>query len=506
MTRALDLLLINPGSRLQVYQSLGNELAAIEPPVWAGMMASFIRRRGYSVAIVDAEAEHLSPPQVADRVEDLEPRLTAVVVYGHQPSASTQNMPAAGATVRAVKTLLPDMPVILLGGHVASLPERTLAEESADFVATGEGLQTLVGLVEALQSGAPRVDRVPGLGYRGESGVLRFNPPAPLLANLDGEMPGLAWDLLPMDRYRAHNWHCFGGVDRQPYAAIYTSLGCPYHCTFCCIQAPFRSEGDTAKSVNRYRMWSAASVLAQIDALVTKYGVRNLKIADEMFVLNPRHVETICDGLIERGYDLNIWAYARVDTVREGMVEKLRAAGFRWLAFGIEAADEGVRDAVDKGFDQSEIFDTVARVRAAGIYVIANYIFGLPDDSLDSMDATLKLSLDLNAEFANFYATMAYPGSPLYATAVERNWPLPKGWSGYSQHSIDTSPLPTRFVTAADVLRFRDAAFDRYYSNPQYLSLLERVFGSETVDHVRSMASHRLTRTFTPEAETRLLT
>ena len=503
MAKPLDLLLINPGSRMQVYQSLGNELAAIEPPVWAGMMATFVRGRGKSVAIIDAEAEQLAPAQIAERVKEANPRLVAVVVYGHQPSASTQNMPAAGATVSAIKTLLPDQPTILLGGHVASLPERTLIEEKADYVATGEGLQTLVALLEALESSSPRLDRVPGLGYRDESGKMHFTSPAPLLEKLDAEMPGLAWDLLPMERYRAHNWHSFGVDSRQPYAAIYTTLGCPYHCTFCCIQAPFREEGKTS---NRYRMWSAESVLAQIDTLVNRYGVRNLKIADEMFVLNPRHVEAICDGLIKRDYGLNIWAYARVDTVREGMAAKLRAAGFRWLAFGIEAADEGVRDAVDKGFGQEEIFETLKKVREAGIYVIANYIFGLPEDTPESMEATLQLALDLNAEFANFYATMAYPGSPLYATAVERKWPLPKSWSGYSQHAIDTAPLPTRHVTAANVLRFRDAAFDRYFSSPEYFALLERVFGQPVVEHVRAMASHKLRRTFTSEAETQLLT
>lgn len=493
---------------MQVYQGLGNELAAVEPPVWAGMMASFVRGRGISVAILDAEAERLTPTEVAERVEAATPRLAAIVVYGHQPSASTQNMPSAGATASAIKDRLPDQPVILLGGHVASLPERTLVEESADFVATGEGLHTLVDLVEALSSQDPRLDQVRGLGYHSDDGAVRFNAPAPLVTQLDAEMPGLAWDLLPMERYRAHNWHCFGRLEREPYAAIYTTLGCPYHCTFCCIQAPFRSgeKQSAGKPVNSYRMWSASAVLAQIDTLVTRYGVRNLKVADEMFVLNPRHVETICDALIERGYDLNIWAYARVDTVRDSMLDKLRRAGFRWLAFGIEAADEAVRDDVDKGFDQSEIFDTLKKVRNADIYVIANYIFGLPEDTQESMGKTLQLALDLNCEFANFYSTMAYPGSPLYAMAVERDWPLPSRWSGFSQHSVDTTPLPTRHVTAADVLRFRDAAFDRYFADPAYLGRVESVFGTATVEHIRGMASHRLTRTFTPENETLLLT
>src|SRR5438876_2055431 len=99
----LDLLLINPGSRTQVYQSLANTLAAIEPPVWAGLMAAFARNRGLSVAVLDAEAEGLTAEQTAGRVDAIKPLLATVVVYGHQPSASTQNMPAAHAVCSAIR-------------------------------------------------------------------------------------------------------------------------------------------------------------------------------------------------------------------------------------------------------------------------------------------------------------------------------------------------------------------------------------------------------------------
>jgi radical SAM superfamily enzyme YgiQ (UPF0313 family) len=325
----------------------------------------------------------------------------------------------------------------------------------------------------------------------------RCTPDRPLVADLDGAMPGQAWDLLPMARYRAHNWHCLDGLQRQPYAAIYTTLGCPYHCTFCCIQAPFKSGENAAGlrgSLNTYRYWSPDNVLAQIDTLVNRYGVKNLKIADEMFVLNRKHVLGICDRIIERGYNLNIWAYTRVDTIKDNMLEKLKAAGFNWLAFGIEAGADRVRDNVDKSFGQEEVYAVIAKVRAAGINVIGNYIFGLPEDDQSTMQATLDLATDLNCEFANFYSAMAYPGSPLYALAVRQEVPLPRDWTGYSQHSRDCLPLPTKYVTARDVLRFRDEAFLKYYSHPQYLEMVGRRFGPETVAHIRHMAEYRLER------------
>ncbi|CAN5765316.1 radical SAM protein [soil metagenome] len=495
----LDLVLVNPGSRTKIYQALGTSLTAVENPVWAGLVATFARTRGFSVAIVDAEAEELTPEAVAERVAVLAPRLVTIVVYGHQPSASTQNMTGASAIATALKNVDARLPVMMLGGHVAAMPERTLADETCDFVAADEGLQATTGLLEALRAaGDPDLGRIPGLGYR-QGGATVINPAAPLVRDLDRDMAGVAWDLLPMTRYRAHNWHCFGGLPRQPYAALYTTLGCPYRCSFCCIQAPFKG-GEQAlglqQSANSYRFWSPARVIEEIDLLVTTHGVRNLKFADEMFVLNQRHVLGICDLIIERGYDLNIWAYARVDTVKDGMLEKLRRAGFRWLALGIEAADDRVLSDVDKRYSVTEVYETVRKLKAADINIIGNYIFGLPEDTADTMQSTLDLALELNCEFANFYTTMAYPGSALYEQARRAGWRLPDSWSGYSQHAVDTLPLPTRHLSAGDVLKFRDEAFQTYFTHEPYLRMIQRRFGDDTVGHIRSMTSHRLERRY----------
>src|SRR5687767_11973116 len=103
----VDLVLINPGGQKLIYQSLSNSLTAHEPPVWAGLMATFVRQHGYSCEIIDASVHGLSFEQTAERVADLNPTLTAIVVYGHQPSASTQHMPAASGICSAVRASSP---------------------------------------------------------------------------------------------------------------------------------------------------------------------------------------------------------------------------------------------------------------------------------------------------------------------------------------------------------------------------------------------------------------
>ena len=490
----LDLLLINPNGRDRIYQELGEELTAVEPPLWCRLIAGYVRDRGYSVEIIDAEAEGFGPETVADKVAARRPRLTGMIAFGHQPSASTQQMAAASPTCRAIKHRNADQPIIIVGGHVAALPDRTLREEAVDFVCNSEGPVTIQELLDVLRAGAPYdFTKVQGLVWW-DNGNVRNNLSPPLIKDLEKDLHGNVWELLPMDRYRAHNWQCFGDLEsRKPYASIYTSLGCPYKCTFCCINAPF--------GTNRYRMRSPKAVAAEIDHLHNTYGVKTYKIIDEMFVLNERHVMAICDELIARNYGLNIWAYARVDTVRSHMLEKLRKAGVRWLALGIESGSEHVRDGAEKSFSQNEIIDIVREIQKAGISVIGNFIFGLPDDDLESMQQTLQLATELNCEFANFYSAMAYPGSPLYGMAVENGWALPNTWSGFSQHSYDCLPLPTEKVSAAEVLKFRDTAFDQYFTKKRYLDSVTQKFGWETRKHIDKMTRHKLRRKIVEDME-----
>jgi anaerobic magnesium-protoporphyrin IX monomethyl ester cyclase len=484
----LDCCFIHPGGRETIYQSLGSSLTAIEPPLWCRLIAGHVLDRGFSIEIVDSDAENLSSSAVAERVGAMKPRLVVIVAAGHQPSASTQSMVSAGRVATAIKHLFPDFPILMLGGHVSALPERSLREEDVDFVCKGEGPATVVGLLTALRDdvGDPRLEKIPGLVYWDDEHP-RVNPPARLIEDLDGELHGRVWDKLPMTKYRAHNWQCFGEPEtRQPYASIYTTLGCPYKCSFCCINAPFDS--------NRYRRRSPNAVVAEMVYLRDVYGVRTFKIIDEMFVLNDAHVDAICDLLIAAGGDFNIWAYARVDTVKSGQLDKLRRAGVRWLALGIESGSAHVRDGAQKALKSSDILGVVRATQGAGINVIGNFIFGLPDDGPVSVRETLDLALELNCEFANFYAAMAYPGSQLYSMAVHGGWKLPAGWGGYSQHSFSTLPLETDAMSSAEVLRFRDRAFQDYFSAPSYLDMVARRFGAATVQEIETMRNVPLRR------------
>ena len=491
MSQPSDVLFVIPPSRVQIYQDLSRDLAAIEPPVWAGLLATFVRNHGYDGAILDAEAQGLNHQQTAEAIAAVKPRLAVFVIYGQQPSASTQCMPA-GRMVCDQVNVLADIPTLVMGTHPSALPKRTLLEEPYTYVCQGEGPQTILGLLRVLKDNQGSLRDVPGLWYF-ENDHPVGNSAAPLIGDLDKELPGHGWELLDMSRYRAHNWHCFDHLDaRSPYASLQTSLGCPFKCSFCCINAPFETP--------MLRTWSPDHVIGQIDRLVNEYGVTNIKIPDEMFVLNRRHVLGICDQILERGYHLNLWAYARVDTVQDHVLERLKAAGFNWLGLGIESGSQHVRDGVEKGrFGEREIFSTVRKIQSHGIHVAANYIFGLPDDDLDSMRATLDLALELNTEWANFYCAMAYPGSPLYDMAKQKRWPLPDdtggpGWIGYSQHAYDCLPLPTETLQATQVLDFRDRAFREYFTNAGYLAMMQRSFGSTVVQHVRDMCARKIRR------------
>jgi radical SAM superfamily enzyme YgiQ (UPF0313 family) len=173
----------------------------------------------------------------------------------------------------------------------------------------------------------------------------------------------------------------------------------------------------------------------------------------------------------------------------------LKKAGFHWLKLGIETGNSRIRANVGKdSYDINAIRNAVSKAHSVGIDFCANFMFGLPGDDYDSMQDTLNLALELMPAFPSFFCTMAIPGSDLYEEALRKGIPLPDTWLGYASQGYEFKPLPTEYLSAAQVLEFRDYAFDTYFKNPKYMHMIETKFGVHARDHIKQMTGIRLKR------------
>ncbi len=502
MNRQLDVIFVSPDSSFQAYQALSKDFSAIEPPTWALLLAQSCRAKGFGVGILDCTAERLTVADSVKRIAEANPRLVCMVVYGQNPNSGTTNMDGATALARSLKQHHPGYPVCFVGSHTSALPMEVLALDCVDLVLLNEGVYALHSLLQTdLKTDLARVK---GIGYK-QDGVPVLNPPEQVVPHerMDVDLPGYAWDLLPyrqrpLDLYRAHFWHAeFNHDFRTPFAAIYTSLGCKFKCDFCMINIVNRvdnADGVVASHSPNMRFWSPGFIVGEFEKLAG-LGVETLRISDEMFFLNKRYFEPLLNLIVERGLKLRMWSYSRIDTVQPHYLDLFRRAGIGWLALGVEAGNQMIRHEVSKGsFKDVNIRQVAQTIREHGINIIANYIFGFPDDTTETMQQTLDLALELNTEMANMYPCQALPGSTLYYLARTNGWPLPDSPAGYGFLSYESQPMPTRHCSAAEVLRFRDDAWQKYFSNPDFLGLVERKFGPEQRRNVQAMASIKLRR------------
>ena len=499
---SVDCLLINPDSSLKAYQGLSSKFSAIEPPTWALLLAASCRAKGFNVRILDCCAEHLSLHESVDRICEISPRVALFVVYGQNPNAGTTSMIGATELAKQLRSVNSDIHISFVGSHVSALPKEVMELPFVDTALLNEGVYALHNLLSSNLN--TDLHSIKGIAWKAGSS-LTINDPESLVPQdrMDEDLPGYAWDLLPykekpLDLYRSHVWHGdFNEQIRTPYAAIYTSLGCIYGCEFCMINILNRTDNaDNISSADSriMRFWSVDWVLDRLQEL-NDLGVTTVRISDEMFLLNHRYYVPICEGIIERGLNLHMWAYSRVDTVREGLLDLISKAGIKWLALGIEAGSQTVRREISKGsFKDINVREIVGLVRSYGISIIANYIVGFPDDDYQTMSQTLGLALELNTEMMNVYPCQALPGSPLYRRATEEHWELPTRYEEFAFLSRETKPLPTKHLTNSQVLAFRDYFWQTYFSNPAYLELVAHKFGQAQRTNVEEMAAFKLRR------------
>lgn len=484
----LDIILVNAGgSRKKVYQDLNKDYSAVDTPFWAALTAGYLRGHGFKVDILDANAENLDFLETADRIKRLNPRYIAIICYSQQANVSTPIMAGVGELCRTIKQAIPAQNLILTGWHPSALPERTMKEEACDFVVKGEGFYSLRELLAGKPPG-----QVPGLWWRESARIMHTEPPRNV-RDLTGELGEVAWDLILTEKnhYRCFNWMCLGDLkSRDRFVSMFTSLGCPFQCKFCAIHATY---GE-----HKLRCWSPDWVLRQLDVLTGKYNIRNINLHDELFVFQREHYLPIAEGILKRGYKLNIAAFARVDILDrtpQAELELLKAAGFNWFKLGIETGNQEIlKKSVKGGFTRDMIRRVVRKTHAAGIDLCANFMFGLPGDTMETMKENLAFAMELQCAFPSMFCTMAIPGSDLYEDALKNRTPLPDTWLGYASQGYDFMPLPTERLTSAEIVRFRDNAFHTYFSNERYLDMIEKKFGPEAREHIKGMTAIKLKR------------
>ena len=506
--KKIDCLFLITKSSSKTYQKLSATYSAIEPPTWALLLAQSMRSVDYEVRILDANAEDLSKEEILKRILNFSPRLICSVVYGQNVNAGTTNMSGAGHISNFLKNENIKIPISFIGSHVQALPLETLAKEkSIDFLFTNEGVYALRNILKLKDFSSKQLEQVKGIAIRKDDKII-LNMPEKIVPNekMDEDLPGYAWDLLPfkknpLDLYRSPMWHAeYDFEKRSPYASIQTSLGCQFGCNFCMINIINRDDNKeigVASDYSKMRFWSTDFIIKEFDKLISM-GVKTIRIVDEMFLLNPKYYIPLCEKLAERNKDdtLRIWSYSRIDTVKRPEILKLvRKAGIKWLALGIESGDKSVRLEVDKGkFEDVDVRKVIDKLHESDINVMANYIYGLPGDTRETIEKTFQLSLELCTAGWNTYGAMALPGSLLYKNALEKGTKLPETYEGYSFHSYETLPLPTEKLTAKEIITLRDDAFNKYHNHKPFLKLIEKKFGKKAAENIAEMTKIKLKR------------
>ncbi|MBL18761.1 MAG: B12-binding domain-containing radical SAM protein [Flavobacteriaceae bacterium] len=497
-----EVLFVNPDSSIAAYQDLAKTYSAIEPPTWALLLAEAVRKNGHDPEILDCDAERLTLDQSLARIDNSSAKLVVFVLYGQNPNSGTTSMIGAVKLATAAKNAGITTPVCFCGSHTQALPGEVLALDCVDFVLLNEGVYALNNLLSS--NLCSDLQSIKGIGHKVDGKVVMNQPEIVVPQDrLDEDMPGYAWDLLPyksvpLDLYRSHFWHAgFDHKKRTPFAAIYTSLGCQFACNFCMINILNRVDNGIwvdASHSRGMRYWSPEWVKREMKKLAD-LGVKTLRISDEMFFLNRKYYNPILENCVREDFGFNMWTYSRVDSVRPKALELFKKAGVNWLALGVEAGNQIVRQEVSKGsFKEVNIREICDEITKSGIYTINNYIFGFPEDNYETMQQTLDLAIELNSEMANMYPCQALPGSPLYNEAKVNGWELPDRYEEFAFLSYECKPLQTKHLSAEQVVSFRDKAWNTYFSNPVYLDLVEQKFGVIERRNVEEMAKIKLKR------------
>lgn len=313
--------------------------------------------------------------------------------------------------------------------------------------------------------------------------LLDWHQPYERLANPD-------WSFFNFQEYRNHYWTQVDGSPRTPYGVMYASVKCPFNCSFCNVNSLYGAPGFDQRKVE--------SVVKELDYLVHERGLTHIRITDNIFPVNPKWIKSFCETVIQKSYakDLYLKIYGRVEPLAKNlwMLPLMRAAGIRWVSYGIESANQNVRNKAVKPTLGPDIETVIRATREARIGMVGNFIFGLEEDTIESMEMNLIMAKDYCFDWINFNVAIPYPGTPWFFESVKEGWIPPTTWDGYAQLSVNVKPKGTKTLPPKEVIQFRDYAYENYFQSPEHRAYVTEHFGEWGTKTVNEMLAVKLVR------------
>ncbi|MFC1646141.1 B12-binding domain-containing radical SAM protein [Candidatus Omnitrophota bacterium] len=339
-----------------------------------------------------------------------------------------------------------DIPVILGGPHVSVAKGAVFADSQLDYAIKKEGEYSLLRLLTEIEHGNHDLRDVPNLIWKNNGQVIE-NRDMPFIDNLD-EIPFPDYGFFEEEMYVSTQLHS---------TAIITSRGCPYRCTYC----------STLLSMGRnFRKRSAENVFAELKQRYDE-GYRDFDINDDCFSLDIERANKIFDLVINSGLDMRFKCYNgfRVDRITMELLQKMKKAGFYYLAFGCETGNQQVLNNIKKAITLDQVRNAVKLSKQAGIDCCVNFIIGHPTETYQQALDTVKFAKSLECNYVNFSNLIPYPGTEAYAWAEEHgNFLVDKASYLKDVSTYDDIPIfETREFTKQQRLKVIKIGHDYYY-------------------------------------------
>jgi anaerobic magnesium-protoporphyrin IX monomethyl ester cyclase len=386
----MRILLIHPN-----YHSGGAEIAGSWPPAWVAYLSGPLKRAGFTdIHFVDAMTHHLSDDDLRAKMEELQPDVVGT-------TAITPAIYTAERVLEIAKETVPDAVRVLGGIHATFMFKQVLSEAPwIDVIVRGEGEEIFVNLIRAIDEGVLQSARwdIKGLAFRDGEQIVSTEA-APTIKDLDTLEPD--WSMLEWDHYI---YVPLGVKVAIPNMA----RGCPFTCSFCSQWKFWRD----------YRVRDPKKVVDEIEHLVNEHGVGFFILADEEPTINRKKFIQFCQELIDRGLPDKIkWGInTRVtDIMRDKeLLSFYREAGLVHVSLGTEAAAQLKLDTFNKETKVEENKEAIRLLREADIFVEAQFIVGLDNETEETLEETYKMAWDWQPDLANWAMYTPWPFTPLF--------------------------------------------------------------------------------------------